>query len=59
MSKKARVKVAKTVYITAAQDKALHQVAKRTGLSIAEIIRRGVDIVLTYDRPPKKAVELP
>lgn len=39
-------KVATTVYLTTVQDVALKGVARRTGLSVAELVRRGVDRIL-------------
>jgi len=40
-------KVATTVYLTTVQDGALKDLALRTGLPVAEWVRRGVDRILT------------
>jgi hypothetical protein len=39
-------KVATTVYLTTVQDVALKEMARRTGLPVAELVRRGVDCIL-------------
>lgn len=40
-------------FITAEQHKALRQVAKQQGRTMSEVIRRGVDRIITRDlRPP-------
>ena len=39
-------KVATTVYLTTVQDAALKDLARRTGLPVAELVRRGVDRIL-------------
>ena len=41
-----RRKVATTVYITREQDQALKLLAERTGVSAAQYIREGIDLIL-------------
>ena len=41
-----RRKVATTVYITRTQDQALKLLAERTGVSAAQYIREGIDLIL-------------
>ena len=41
-----RTKVSTTVYIEAEQDELLHRLSERTGVSIAEHIRDGFDMIL-------------
>ena len=42
----ARKKISTTVYITPEQDAKLKMVSERTGLPVAEYIRRGIDRIL-------------
>ena len=42
----ARKKISTTVYITPEQDAKLKMVSERTGLPVAEYIRRGIDHIL-------------
>ena len=57
-------KVATTVYLTTVQDGALKDLAQRTGLPVAEWVRRGVDRILVEhateleDPPPPDAAAL-
>ncbi len=45
-----RRKVATTVYITREQDQALKLLSERTGNSVAQYIREGIDLVLARHR---------
>ena len=45
-----RRKVATTVYITREQDQALKVLSERTGKSVAQYIRDGIDLVLEEHR---------
>src|SRR5512146_1614514 len=40
-----------TVYLTQAQKDALPKLAKKSGLKVAEVIRRAVDLALSEDTP--------
>ena len=42
----ARKKISTTVYITSDQDAKLKMLSERTGLPVAEYIRRGIDRIL-------------
>ena len=39
-------KVATTVYLTPEQDSSLKEVHRQTNLPVAELVRRGVDLIL-------------
>ncbi len=39
-------KVATTIYLTMDQDARLKEAQRRTGLSMAELVRQGVDLIL-------------
>jgi hypothetical protein len=43
-------KVATTVYLTAEQDSMLKQLQQVTRLPVAELVRRGVDLILDQHR---------
>ncbi len=45
-----RRKVATTVYIREDQDQALKVLAERTGVSVAQYIREGIDLALNVHR---------
>ncbi len=45
-----RRKVATTVYITREQDQALKLLSERTGTSVAQYIREGIDLALARHR---------
>ncbi|MFT7624456.1 MAG: putative DNA-binding protein [Myxococcota bacterium] len=45
-----RRKVATTVYITREQDQRLKLLAERTGVSVAQYIREGIDLALAQHR---------
>ncbi len=46
----AQRKVATTVYITPKQDELLKLLSAKTGVSAAEYIRRGIDLVLVNEK---------